>query len=110
MTATILIMGWSALALAIVAGCLVPAARLPPYLPNDKLLHLLSFALLALPMAVASSSSRQAVAGVVILLLAGLLIEFAQHFIPGRSFCTRDLLANAAGAAIGTTLGLGLAL
>ena len=73
MTATILITGWSALALAIVAGCLVPAARLPPCLPNDKLLHLLSFAMLALPVAVASSSSRQAVAGAVILLLAGII-------------------------------------
>jgi VanZ family protein len=108
MTAMILIAGWSALALGIVAGCLVPADRLPPYLPNDKLLHLVSYAVLALPVAMAASSSQQVVAGAVILLGAGLAIEFVQHFIPGRSFCTRDLLANAVGVVIGTVLGLGV--
>jgi VanZ family protein len=102
----ILIAGWSALALAVVVGCLVPADRLPRHLPNDKLLHLLSYAALALPVTTVASSSQHAIANAVILLLGGLLIELVQHFVPGRSFCTRDLLANTAGVLIGTLTGL----
>jgi VanZ family protein len=49
-------------------------------------------------------------AGAVILLLAGLAIEIAQHFVPGRSFCIRDTAANAAGVLTGTVTGLAAAL
>ncbi len=108
MAAPVLIAAWSALALAVVAGCLVPADRLPDRLPNDKLLHLVSYAVLALPVATVASTWEQAAAGAVILLVTGLAVEIAQHFVPGRSFCVRDLLANAAGVAIGTGIGLGV--
>ena len=110
MAAPVLIAAWSALALAVVAGCLVPADRLPDRLPNDKLLHLASYALLALPVAAVASTWEQAATGAVILLVTGLAVEIAQHFVPGRSFCVRDLLANAAGVAIGTGIGLGVTL
>ncbi|WP_158047558.1 VanZ family protein [Skermanella pratensis] len=102
----LLIAAWCAFALAVTAGCLVPADRLPARLPNDKLLHLLSYAALGLPVAALASTSGQAAAGVAALLLAGLAIEVAQHFVPGRSFCVRDLAANAAGVLIGTLAGL----
>jgi VanZ family protein len=95
--APVLIAVWSAFALSVVAGCLVPAAWLPAWLPNDKLLYLVSYALLALPVAALASTWQQTAAGAVILLLAGLAVEIAQHFIPRRSFCKRDLLANAGG-------------
>ena len=110
MAAPLLISAWSAFALAVVAGCLVPADRLPDRLPNDKLLHLASYALLALPVATVASTWEQAAAGAVILLVTGLAVEIAQHFVPGQSFCVRDLLANAAGVAIGTGIGLGVTL
>ena len=110
MAAPVLIAAWSALALAVVAGCLVPADRLPDRLPNDKLLHLFSYAVLALPVATVASTWEQAATGAVILLVTGLAVEIAQHFVPGRSFCVRDLLANAAGVAIGTGIGLGVTL
>ncbi|MGF7206217.1 VanZ family protein [Skermanella aerolata] len=106
MTATILIAGWSGLALAVIAGCLIPANRLPCRLPNDKVMHLVSYAGLSLPLAVVAPSSGLVLAGAIILLGAGLAIEFAQHFVPGRSFCMRDMLANALGVLVGTVCGL----
>jgi VanZ family protein len=45
-------------------------------------------------------------AGALILLLAGLAIEIAQHFVPGRSFCIRDMPANAAGVLTGVAVTL----
>ena len=105
---SLLIAAWAAFVLAVVAGCLVPADCLPSRLSGDKLLHLASYALLALPVATVASSWEQAAAGAVILLVTGLAVEIAQHFVPGRSFCVRDLLANAAGVAIGTGIGLGV--
>ena len=110
MAVSLLIAAWAAFAPAVVAGCLVPAAWLPAWLPNDKLLHLASYALLALPVAAVASTWEQAAAGAVILLVTGLAVEIAQHFVPGQSFCVRDLLANAAGVAIGTGIGLGVTL
>jgi VanZ family protein len=48
--------------------------------------------------------------GALILLLPSLAIEIAQHLVPGRSFCARDLIVNAAGVLIGTTIGWTVAL
>jgi VanZ family protein len=106
MMAPVLIAGWCAFALAVVMGCLVPANRLPAQLPNDKLLHFVSYAVLALPVAAVASTWAQNAAGAVILLSTGLAIEIVQHFVPGRSFCMRDMAANAAGVLIGTLIGL----
>jgi VanZ family protein len=110
MLAPVLIAGWCAFALAVVVGCLVPADWLPARLPNDKLLHFVSYAVLALPIATVTSTLAQNAAGAVILLSAGLAIEIAQHFVPGRSFCMRDMAANAAGVLIGTVTGLAVML
>jgi len=84
----------------VAAGCLAPAAYLPP-LPNDKLMHFLAFgalALLAARLAGDGGALRYWLAG---LLLAGWLIELLQNLVPGRKFCWRDLGANAAGIAAG---------
>lgn len=110
MMVPVLIAGWCAFALAVMVGCLVPADRLPAWLPNDKLLHLICYAALAVPVAAVASTWTQNAAGAVILLSAGLAIEIAQHFVPGRSFCMRDMVANAAGVLIGTLIGLAAAL
>ena len=106
----VLIAAWAAFALAVVAGCLVPADRLPSRLSSDKLLYLFSYALLALPVATVASTWEQAAAGAVILLVTGLAVEIAQHFVPGRSFCVRDLIANATGVLVGTGIGLAVTL
>ncbi|UMR31016.1 VanZ family protein [Massilia sp. MB5] len=88
------------LAMAGVAlGCLLPARWLP-LLPHDKLLHFLAFAgltVLAARLAPGWAELRYWLLG---LLVAGWLIEVLQKLVPGRSFCWRDLAANAAGIAV----------
>jgi hypothetical protein len=104
-------MGWNALlfvlaATAVTVGCLVPNRWLPP-LPNDKVLHFVSFAVLtslALPFAHNVGSALCWLAG---LLMAGWVIECLQSLLPDRHFCWRDLAANAGGivfAALATWL------
>ena len=81
---------------AVSVGCLLPANWLPP-LPHDKLLHFGAFAVLtglAVLLAPAWHEQKYWLAG---LLLAGWVIEVLQKFVPGRSFCWRDMLANVAG-------------
>lgn len=79
-------------------GCLLPARFLPP-LRNDKLLHFICFALLSIFARLVSDSFSNFLIWIVVLLLAGFLIEVLQRWIPGRSFCWRDLIANTAGIA-----------
>lgn len=87
---------------AIPIGCLLPAGWLPP-LPNDKLLHFVAFGGMSL------MAGRMAPPGYVALALAavfaiGWLIEILQHWVPGRSYCWRDLAANGAGIAAAACL------
>ncbi|MEJ2791835.1 VanZ family protein [Iodobacter sp. LRB] len=72
-----------------------------PAMPNsDKIGHFLAYGLLALWFGLA----RQRKLPLIWLLasLMGVAIEFAQALTPYRSFDTHDMLANAAGALIGT--------
>lgn len=86
---------------AVTAGCLAPVHWLPP-LPNDKLLHFLAWGGLALLAGRLAHSWLALGAWLTALLLAGLLIEILQNLVPGRTFCWRDLAANAAGIAVAT--------
>ena len=89
---------------AVALGCLLPAAWLPT-LPNDKLLHFGAYAGLALLAGGVAHGPLQLAAWLLGLLLAGWAIELLQNLVPGRSFCWRDLAANAAGiAAAGVVL------
>lgn len=88
---------------AVLAGCLLPNARLPP-LPNDKLLHFAAFAGLgALAARIADDYSGLA-CWLLGLLLAGWLIECLQNLVPGRRFSWLDQGANAAGIACAALL------
>ena len=92
-------------ALAVCAGCLVPNRWLPP-LPNDKFMHFASFAVLAglaLRLAPARGEALLCLLG---LLLAGWVIECLQTLVPDRSFCWRDIAANAAGIAFAAAVAL----
>ncbi|WP_292938401.1 VanZ family protein [Noviherbaspirillum sp.] len=83
-------------ALAISAGCLVPARWLPP-LPNDKLLHFLAFGGMALLAGRIAQNNAQQTTWFIGLFVAGWLIECLQSWVPGRNFCWRDMAANTAG-------------
>lgn len=87
----------------VVIGCLLPAHWLPP-LPNDKYLHFLAYAWLSLFAFFFTKSFEELLIWQAGLLLTGILIEGVQHFIPGRQFCWRDILANSAGV---LTVGIG---
>jgi hypothetical protein len=84
--------------LAVTVGCLVPNRWLPP-LPNDKLLHFASFAVLAALALRVADGRAEAACWLFGLLIAGWLIECLQMLVPDRRFCWRDLGANAAGIA-----------
>ena len=81
---------------AICLGCLVPASWLPP-LRNDKWMHFVAFAVLSIMAKIMTSSPSELAIWFCGLLVAGLCIEILQHWVPGRSFCWRDMAANTAG-------------
>jgi VanZ family protein len=87
----------------IIIGCLLPAHWLPR-LPNDKYLHFIAYAWLSLFAVFFTESFAELLMWQAGLLFAGILIEGLQHFIPGRQFCWRDILANFAGI---FTVGIG---
>lgn len=77
-------------------GCLVPASWLPP-LRNDKWMHFVAFAGLSGLACLLTNGVKELAIWFLGLLMAGLLIEILQHWVPGRKFCWRDMLANTAG-------------
>ena len=89
-------MAFAGAATSLCVGCLVPNRWLPP-LPNDKLMHFTAFALLtALALRIAQGAA-ESLLWMMGLLAAGWLIECLQALVPDRSFCWRDMAANAAG-------------
>jgi VanZ family protein len=87
------------LALTVICiGCLLPARWLPP-IRHDKWMHFVAFAglsVLLIPLTNTQTELMLCFAGLFVL---GFLIEILQQWIPGRRFCWRDLVANAAGIA-----------
>lgn len=86
-------------AAGVIGGCLVPNRWLPPLMPNDKLLHFASFALLSVLALRVADGRWQAACWLAGLFAAGWVIECLQMLVPDRSFSWRDLGANAAGIA-----------
>jgi len=86
----------------VTAGCLTPKDWLPA-LPNDKLLHFLAFGALTLLAGRIAETQIELVAWLAGLLLIGGIIEALQSLIPGRNFCWRDIVANAAGIVAAAT-------
>ena len=82
----------------ITAGCLVPNRWLPA-LPNDKLLHFASFALLSVLALQVADGATERWLWLIGLLLGGWVIECLQIWVPDRAFCWRDIAANALGIA-----------
>lgn len=82
--------------IAVLIGCLLPARWLPA-LPNDKLLHFLAFGGLAMLAGRIAKDSNELIIWLLALFLVGWAIETLQRWVPGRSFCWRDMAANTAG-------------
>ncbi len=95
MTALAMVL-WGSMLVVFVGGCLLPPDRLPPRLPNDKLVHTAAFALLALPpLLLFSPAGGPAV--LAILFGLGIMVEVAQINVRGRSFSLGDIAANGVG-------------
>ncbi len=95
-----------AIPLALLVGGAQPfAVGLVPA-PWDKLAHMAVYALLAC--AIGFASRRQGPSAMLIgfvgALLVGLLDEFSQMHLPGRTAEFDDLVADAVGAALGTVV------
>jgi VanZ family protein len=83
-------------AIVIPLGCLLPKQWLPP-LPNDKLLHFLAFGVMALLAGRLAATATQLSWAFLAIFVVGWAIEILQNWVPGRTFCWRDLAANTAG-------------
>ena len=83
----------------IVSGSLAPAHWLPP-LPNDKFLHFFAYAGLSFFIVLLTRTYQDLLLCLSGLLVAGIIVEGIQHFVPGRQFCWRDIIANAAGISL----------
>lgn len=96
-----LVLGWMLIGLAIVVS-LMPSDRLPqPPGINDKMEHLVAYALLSLWFAGIYPRSRYAIIAIGLFVM-GIAIEWAQGTMDlGRSADFRDVIANTAGIAIG---------
>lgn len=84
---------------AVSAGCLVPARWLPA-LPNDKLMHFLAYGGLALLAGRIAQNGSELFFWLAGLFVIGWFIELLQKWVPGRSFCWRDMAANTAGIVV----------
>lgn len=93
------------LAVSVLTGSLMPAAHMPAWLPNDKLLHLLAYGALAALLSLKFHDPATLAGAVLACFLGSIGIEWLQKFVPGRMFCVRDLAANGAGLLMGAALG-----
>jgi VanZ family protein len=100
-----LALGWTFVALAVVAS-LLPGQALPPTGVSDKLEHTVAYGLLTLWFTGIYPRSRYVIiaAG---LFAMGVAIEFAQEAMHlGRTADVRDVIANTLGIVVGMTLAL----
>ncbi len=96
------------LAASVLTGSLVPAERMPAWLPNDKLMHLLAYGALAALLSLKFRDPVTLAGAVLACFLGSVGIEWLQKFVPGRMFCVRDLAANGAGLLMGAAIGSSL--
>lgn len=85
----------------LVVGSLTPAQHVPAVTVQDKVLHFVAYAVVAILAMLSIRSPRHRMIGLAALVLLGIALELAQVFVPGRSFDLWDLAANGGGVLIG---------
>jgi len=95
-------------AAAVTVLSLLPQRDLPKVGVSDKIEHVVSYFVLAILGSLAFRERRSLFALFVLLCAMGGVIELLQAFSPGRSPDIVDALADGAGAAAGTLVGLAL--
>lgn len=76
---------------------LLPAAQLGGIPGSDKVWHCAGYAMLAVPLPLLFRKPRLLWFAALGLIAFGVLLEFCQEYVPGRSFELADMLANSAG-------------
>lgn len=104
----LLLGGWLAELAVATYYCLMPATRLSVVPGSDKLWHWGGHLLLALPIPFLFGGRQRVWAAGAALVAYGIALEFAQEFVPGRSFEVADMVANSAGVLSGTIAGFWL--
>jgi VanZ family protein len=109
-TRPVLRLVWIIGVLTVIAGSLLPGNSTPIQALdrlhiNDKVEHAMAHAALAL-LPVLHEQRRRQIVLILIVAAMGILLEFGQLYSQGRSFDTRDMLADIVGVIIGATTGL----
>ncbi len=101
---------WAADLLFILSGSLAPGPLLNSVpldiIPlGDKSVHFLAYALFALVPAVAAARTFAVLISTGLMATLGLVLEFGQKWVPGRSFDLADFAANVLGLIAGLSTG-----
>ena len=100
---------WAAGTLIILILSLLPKDMIIPAAPfSDKIAHFLAYGAVTLVGAMAASTLKRRVYLGLAMLALGILLEFAQAFVPGRTPEMLDGVANMLGVFAGLGLAYGL--
>ena len=96
---------WATSVAMVIGLSLYPKLELPYEFNNaDKIAHLLAYLWLSALPFFAFRTIRAALAGAWGMVPLGIGLEFAQSYVPGRSFSVADMIADCLGVALGIWL------
>jgi len=102
----LLLLLWGAEICAVIVGSLLPASVLDGIHYDDKLVHFVNYAVLAMLPAIGLEALSIGMACAAAMVPMGVCIEFLQRLVPGRTFEIADMIANALGVVAGVLLAL----
>ena len=102
---------WALAVLLVITGSLLPAAALArlhydAIAPNDKVVHFMGYTVLALVPVSLLELAGLGIALAATMIPMGVLLEFLQRLVPGRTFEIGDMVANSLGVLSGILLAL----
>lgn len=102
---------WAVAIATVVIGSLLPSATLTrlhynAIAPNDKIVHFMGYTVLAVMPVAFLELVGMGIALAASMIPMGVLLEFLQRLVPGRSFEIGDMIANSLGVIAGTMLAL----
>lgn len=98
---------WCLAVAGVIIGSLVPlSGPVPGPEAADKAVHFMAYAFITVIPGLRLARGWPLGGAAAFALSLGLILEFAQRFVPGRSFDLHDLAANSAGVAAGLAVSL----
>lgn len=104
-------MFWAVAVTTVVVGSLLPSATLmrlhyDSIAANDKVVHFMGYTVLAIVPVAFVELAGMGIALAATMIPMGVLLEFLQRLVPGRSFEIGDMVANSLGVIAGTLVAL----